>query len=93
MALDTRIWSTWRRQTSIRSRRAAGRFIAALRDLGDATFLLWTITSRVRDLIPVGTWEFSAGIADNSDGRTRNSAARPPGLRAAADVAAVPWVA
>jgi hypothetical protein len=54
MALDTRIWSMWRRQTSIRSRRAAGRIIAGLRDLGDATFLQWTITSAVRDLIPIG---------------------------------------
>jgi len=57
MALDTRIWSMWRRLTSIRSRRAAGRIIAGLRDLGDATYLLWTITSRLRDLIPVESWE------------------------------------
>jgi hypothetical protein len=67
MALDTRIWSTWRRQTSIRSRHAAWRIIAGLRDLGDATFLLWTITSAVRDLIPVGTCDSAVLDAHNAD--------------------------
>ena len=63
MALETRIWSTWRLETSIRSRHAAGRVIAGLRDLGDATFLLWTITSRLRDPIPVDRLKLAASGA------------------------------
>jgi len=35
------------------------RIIAGLRDLGDATFLLWTITSRLHDPIPRETCEFA----------------------------------
>jgi hypothetical protein len=73
MALETFIWSTWRRQTSIRSRQAAGRIIAGLRDLGDATFLLWTITSRVRDSIPDDRLKLAAPRADAGPQPTRQA--------------------